>query len=1579
MKKKIYLVKKGRKTGIFDDWKKCEEQIKGFSGALFYSIEYRTELENEDENKEGSLRHAFALAEEYMISNEVGGFELVYQGENKEYLEEESWKNEGFLPYGVADIQYTDENGDFDQSGNIDDPGWLEAVKMDNDNAMQYEEQEDGYIQPPEPEEIYELLNIPEQPHQNKPWLEILLYVVDDNNPYVGRYNVASLYTKLVEFVLDPMSVLQSFVDIYRKMLNKRMTSGNISITPPSIKPSEWLNFAKESWEESDEYRDFYNRFEKNGMETIDLDELSKRCELFAKDTNEKLLNDNCTTYRHMKKFIKQGGHSLSDLYREMVENSAYHPELRKVSGPYVNPDFEKRIDEKDTKSSFRQLVMRTESIGMKLKEKVIGQDDAIDKLERSFFNAENNTHAVNKRKGPRSVFLFAGPSGVGKTFMAQLFAEELGIPFRRFDMSGYSGEGSIEEIAGISSLWEKSKAGVLTDYVSANPNCVLLFDEIEKAHRTIITLFLQILDDGHCFDRHYDCNISFEDTIIIFTTNAGRQLYSGAQNENLTVLPDKVVLDALQKDIDIKTFSPYFPPEILSRLSSYTVIMFNHLKADALRRVVEKDVENQLINAERGSGWSLRSGKGDLAKTVLYSMGGSADARNASTLAGKMINQQIYDFANLMMQKMLPNAIEKIEKIEWKCDFTNASDEVKEIYSGEKNVVIPVLGDIRYKQSDMFKENGIIVKNTTDSDAFMEILHDGNVLFVVIDFTLGLENTERSLNIADERTVGKDVLQKTAAEFGNIPIFILCGEKSEYNYSEREKNALIKIGARGFINSEFYQDELEAAYWDVSCQKVMDKLARRHQVLTYKTRKGFVDKCYNVGKIEFYDLKIKTAVETEDRYSVLSDVDRPQNKFSDIIGAEKAKEELQYFVKYLMNPKEILGYGARPPKGVLLYGSPGTGKTMLARAMAGESDVSFFATSATEFVSKYSGESEANIRRIFKRAKKYAPSIIFIDEIDAIGKKRTGSENTHHTERMLNALLTEMDGFDSSNADKPVFVLAATNYGATAENDGIGMLDEALLRRFDSTIFVELPKEQERKQYISKLLESRNVTTVSEEAVQTIAERTSGQSLADIQNMFESAVRRAVKQQRAVTDDDLLSALKDYNSLPSNVERPNTKFSDVIGATKAKEELQYFVKYLTNPKGFLMNGFKPPKGILLYGPPGTGKTMLARAMAGESEVTFLQTSATEFESKYTGESEANIRRIFEKAKKYAPSIIFIDEIDAIGKKRTGSENTHHTEGMLNALLTAMDGFNIADSNKPVFVLAATNFLVRGEKGENASLDPALLRRFDKKIFVDLPNESEREQYIINRFEEQNITTVSKDTVHSIAERTPGWSIANLQNVLSNAFNDAAKKERYMTNEDLLNALEEYEFGEKKERTLDYYNCVAIHEIGHAYVSYISGDKPSYITIESRGSFGGYMRHSNQENVTDYTREELLARIRTSLAGRAAEQVFFGKEKSLNTGASADLQNATDIAFKIVCAYGMEDDRLLTLSKDEVLQSALAGEYTAKVNEILKTEMESTIEIIENAKEKIQKIAGVLVKENRLTGKQFEELMLKMD
>ncbi len=437
-----------------------------------------------------------------------------------------------------------------------------------------------------------------------------------------------------------------------------------------------------------------------------------------------------------------------------------------------------------------------------------------------------------------------------------------------------------------------------------------------------------------------------------------------------------------------------------------------------------------------------------------------------------------------------------------------------------------------------------------------------------------------------------------------------------------------------------------------------------------------------------------------------------------------------------------------------------------------------------------------------------------------------------------------------------------------------------------------------------------------------------------------------------------------DVNFL-SDDERPSERFSDVIGAKNAKEELKYFIKYLSNPRKFIRNGGKPAKGVLLYGPPGTGKTMLARAMAGESDVSFIQTSATEFLDKWLGQSEQNVRNLFAKAKAKAPAIIFVDEIDAIGKTRNGQNP--HVESVLNAFLTEFDGFRV-DINHPVFVLAATNYSLEGSA---TSLDPALVRRFDNRILVDLPDESEREDFLHRVLPKKGFVDTSEDVIHNIAARTPGTSIAIIQNVVDLAYRNAHKESRKPNGNDLLNALEEFLHGEKHDFGEDYYKSVAIHESGHAYVAWISGEKPSYITIESRGNFGGYMQHENTENKGQFNKEELLARIRSALAGRAAEEVFFGKEASVNTGASSDLQNATNVALSMLCYYGMDETRMISVSFEKISNTALGNEYLEKADKIINEEMKKTVEIIREGKDMVQKLADELLKKNHLTGEEI--------
>ena len=438
------------------------------------------------------------------------------------------------------------------------------------------------------------------------------------------------------------------------------------------------------------------------------------------------------------------------------------------------------------------------------------------------------------------------------------------------------------------------------------------------------------------------------------------------------------------------------------------------------------------------------------------------------------------------------------------------------------------------------------------------------------------------------------------------------------------------------------------------------------------------------------------------------------------------------------------------------------------------------------------------------------------------------------------------------------------------------------------------------------------------------------------------------------------------------DADRPNVNFDDIIGAENAKEELRYFIRYLSNPRKFIREGGKPAKGLLLYGPPGTGKTMLARAMAGESSFSFIQTSATEFLDKYLGQSEQNVRNLFKRAKRFAPTIIFIDEIDAIGKVRTGEDR--NKESVLNALLTEMDGFSV-DSKNPVFIMAATNYKVEPGQDGQMTLDPALVRRFDNKICVDLPTEKERIQYLQLVTSNNGFAGIDEGTIHNMAARTPGVSIAVLQNIVDLAFRNARKADRKPDSHDLLNALEEYNYGEKREWCEEYYRSVAIHEAGHAYAAFLSGEKPSYITIESRGDFGGYMAHENSEEKPVFTKEELRWRIRCALAGRAEEEVFFGKEAALNTGASSDLQNATKFAANMLFEYGMMDDHLVALPFQEILNTSLAASGLEDINEILVAEMEETRKLIADGKDKIRRLADRLLSENHLTGEKILEVL----
>ncbi|MFP3222593.1 MAG: CDC48 family AAA ATPase [Nitrososphaeria archaeon] len=531
---------------------------------------------------------------------------------------------------------------------------------------------------------------------------------------------------------------------------------------------------------------------------------------------------------------------------------------------------------------------------------------------------------------------------------------------------------------------------------------------------------------------------------------------------------------------------------------------------------------------------------------------------------------------------------------------------------------------------------------------------------------------------------------------------------------------------------------------------------------------------------------------EIELKEEPVKEVQVPVGKISweDIGDLEDAKRKIREMIELPLRHPEIFKHlGIEPPKGVLLIGPPGTGKTLLAKAVASEANAFFLTLNGPEIMSKYYGESEQNLRNLFEEAKKNAPSIIFIDEIDAIAPKR--GEVTGEVERRVVAqLLTLMDGLQERGQ---VVVIGATN-----RPDAV---DEALRRpgRFDREIYIGMPDKQARKEILSVHL--RNVPQCGEEEINKkicshedkidldeIAEMTNGYTGADIAALVKEAammrLREAIDNKEIDPEQptippeklgkirlrrrDLLEAIKYVQPTVLReviVEVPEVHWEDIGGYEKVKQELKEMVEWpLKYPKYFDEIGTEPPKGILLYGPPGTGKTLLAKAVATESQSNFIAVRGPEVLSKWFGESEKAIREIFKKARMAAPCVVFFDEVDSIAPARGTRFDSGATDRIVNQLLAEMDG--IAPL-KNVVVIAATN--------RPDIIDPALLRpgRFDRLVYVPPPDETARFEILKVHTRKLKVSDEIKANDFSylkdLAARTEGYTGADLASLVREA------------------------------------------------------------------------------------------------------------------------------------------------------------------------------------------------------------------
>ena len=933
-----------------------------------------------------------------------------------------------------------------------------------------------------------------------------------------------------------------------------------------------------------------------------------------------------------------------------------------------------------------------------KLLEVVYGQNYAVSVFASGYFQAAVTSLTDHDRVRPRATYLLAGPPGVGKTFIAETAARILDKPFKRFDMSEYTSSITIGELCGTDEGIRGAKEGDLTSFVRKNPECVILFDEIEKADSSIINLFLQILDAGRIRDNKTNMTVSFRDAVLVFTTNAGKQLYESSETGDFSDVSRKVILDALGKDINPLTGEPFFPPAICSRFSMGNVVMMNRIMPENLLAIERNAFRRLESGYEREFG--IRFDVDDrVFMALMFGLGGEADARSVRNRAETFFSDEVYELLRLISARVSPDALEKLGTIRVEMDVGDVPEICELFEPKEKTEVLLFSCGGRLTETECCRY--------TETDSIEEataILKKQHPRFVVLNPRVGMEANSEFLNIEDIRSESRDLLRILLEQYRDIPVFLL--ESTDRPLDGEEKYSYLSDGVRGFLtDDEKLAEQIDRISGELYLQQSMKELGRTNRLLTFETAQIFNG---DQAVIRLFDFRMSTAVAAEDSKNVL-------------------------------------------------------------------------------------------------------------------------------------------------------------------------------------------------------------------------------------------------------------------NSLS----RPDISFDDVIGAEDAKEELRYFVNYMKNPRGFMAAGVMPPKGVILYGPPGTGKTMLAKAMASESGATFLTAEGNQFLKKYVGEGPEKVHELFRAARRYAPSVLFVDEIDSIAKERNGSEHSNITADVLTAFLAEMDGFK-SDPSRPVFVLAATNFEV--EPGTARSLDAALMRRFDRRICVDLPNREERIRFLRLKMKKQPLLALSEEELTSIGIRSTGMSLAALESVIELALRTALRSGLPAVTDAVFDeAFETFNAGEKKTWDAALLERAARHEAGHAYICWKGGETPSYLTVVARSNFGGYMRHGDQEGKELFTRDELRAKIRTSLSGRAAEIVYYGDDEGVSTGAAGDLESATSLAIRMICSYGMDETfGLASVDAQSARMGEASSEVRRAVNGILAEEMQTAIALIREGKPVIDRLVELLMEKNHLTGPEME-------
>nr|MCR5213329.1 AAA family ATPase [Eubacterium sp.] len=754
------------------------------------------------------------------------------------------------------------------------------------------------------------------------------------------------------------------------------------------------------------------------------------------------------------------------------------------------------------------------------LKAKIIGQDMAIDKFVKGYCRSLTAGHFAGK---PEAVYLFAGPPGVGKTYLAEQFAKILGpegYKYKRFDMSAYSGSANATQgLVGFEKTWKAAQEGALTGFVDRNPRSILLIDEIEKASAEVRLLFLSILEGAILTDKYLEKQVSFSQTILIFTTNEGKDIYMDNRYSNLTALPDSTVVDGLQ--------SSGFAPELLSRFASSNIIVFNYLQADALSDLVKMSFKDTCKRVSKRN-YNLKTISYDpdlMSKFYILSKGGNIDARNVSAKTKSLVVDLFNDAAMDIVDKN--KSIKSFNSIEVSLDEASISEEAKRYLimpSGRKALYY---GDDT-KTAFKYIEDKVNVEIVKDYETFKEKSQDNNPNSdnsydaYIIDIFKSKDTSANDIKIYE-------CLEYLLEKKNEVPIFFV-----DRGLSKENKKTLIEKNVNAFIQVDTMPDirkkqicileDIKRVYFI----RAYNKLAKAERCLTsirkmeYKSSSGHMNIIYT--NIDLKKATIESARERALNKRYLLN-DKKAVYLKDIFGNEKAVEVAKRCIDNIRYPERYINAGVKLLKGILMYGEPGMGKTMLAKAMAFESGASFISTVGSDFLG---GNGISELDNIFEAARRQKPCIIFIDEFDAIAKSRKIFSGGM-AEMILEKFLQEMDGVGKDNTG--VYVVGATNYP-------LEYIDDAIIRRFSEKIVFERPSGYERCKFLGMLFDKKGLSIPGEYANVLVRHMFGYQdNYSEIETFINESIAELVYEKqdkfdikRDVTLDYLLDRLQEIN-----------------------------------------------------------------------------------------------------------------------------------------------------------------------------------------------------------------------------------------------------------------------------------------------------------------------------------------------------------------------------------------------------------------------------------------------------------------